>query len=391
MTSVLERSVETRPDLRLVGELAPEPEYGRKPEISLSLDQIITVSQVRPGVNPEHEHLVESIATNGLEYRLSVAELSREKLADYLDFVHEVWGDQTDTDELAPHPNGNYYLLVDGHSRYAALKEVELKRQLNCADEGLEFRPRNVVCQLEIQPTPQRIIALQIEANIQSQPPSERTAMVLVENYEYGRRHGLWTNKAEYVRSCENKFSKYALNQALHFASLPAKARDFAFAGVLPYQTAVELGRQKDLLDTYYRQHFGQGDEDQTQDLTDIWYGRQVLSICNKGLSTAKAKLYIQNQVADFKAYLADDEPTLDFMINASDQAEEYRQQQLKAYKRELAELEAKPLAKWQNAVRLHRAIIGVKPEMDAIERAQERATNAAASVGATALDVQMF
>ncbi len=381
--------VEAGPDLRLVTEAAPE--YGRWQQASLPVDKIITVSQTRPAANPEHERLVESIATNGLINPLDVAVLSRDRLVDYLDFVKETWGDKTDIDELTPDDSGNYYLLMAGHSRLAAINELEWQRQLRSVENHELFQSANVICKLHPQPTPAEIVAIQLAENIHDKPPAERAAMVLVENYRYGQRHGMWSTKSEYLQSQEGKFSKYALDQALHFANLPARVRDFTFAGGLSYQAAIELGKQRDLLVTYFSERFAMSDPFEIDEQVDIWYGRHVLDI-KSDWPVAKVRSFVEQSVAVMKEFLAEDSPEqmLNFMISPAEQARQYRDQQLRAYRKELLQLESRPLVQWQKVVKLHHAIAGVKPAPERLEAAHERATNAAASVGASALALEL-
>lgn len=377
---------EASPKLRLVAESTAE--YGRYDVACLSVDQIVVVSQIRPSTNPVQEELVEDIAANGLGSQLDVAVLSRDRMEDYLGFVKEIWKDETDINELTPDEAGNYHLLIAGHSRLSAIKTLDKRRRADCEDSNLLFQPANVWCKLHHQPSPQEIVSFQISENIHERPPAERTAMVLVENFEYGKRHGLWATKAQYLRSCEGKFSKYALDQALRFADLPQKVRDFTFSGRLRYQTAVALGKQRPLLAGYYRKRFELDDQQMVDRLIEVWYGRRVMAINAKGLAGAAARKYIDGQVASYKAYLANEEPQLAVLFDPYEQAEEYRQQQIKAYRRELATLEAKPLEHWQKAVNLHRAIIGEKPDQVDIEAAHRRLASATADLGIAAMAI---
>lgn len=103
----------------------PEIVLGKYDTEVVPVEELVMLSQVRGGANPESKRLKQSIAANGMINPIDVAKMSRADLETYIEFVNSTWGSHVTIDQyLEREKDGYYYLVVAGHSRTLAVLEM---------------------------------------------------------------------------------------------------------------------------------------------------------------------------------------------------------------------------------------------------------------------------
>lgn len=133
--------------------------------------------------------------------------------------------------------DGNYYLMVAGHTRCAAVEEL--------INEGT--LPANIEMPVKVvkMGSVMDIVSVQRADNLHSAPPKEREAMAIVELYVWGLENGSWSNKKEFLNSQSSQninITRGTLRDALHYANLPSRIRNFILGGAIKYSVGVEMG-----------------------------------------------------------------------------------------------------------------------------------------------------
>ena len=90
------------------------------------LGEIVQLSQIRGDRNKVTTALKDSILQEGLLYPPIVASVSPALLEEYIGFTNRTWGGEANFDDFADRLrlDGNYYLMVAGHTRCAAVEEL---------------------------------------------------------------------------------------------------------------------------------------------------------------------------------------------------------------------------------------------------------------------------
>lgn len=324
MTSVAERELVT-PEIKIFGE------YDQRP---IPVQQLVVMPQVRSGMNPDLRDIKESIRSNGLLNPIDVAVMDEFQLTDYIEFVNDLWGTEVSMLDFEgkQDENGFYHLVVAGHTRTEAIMQLEREDEF-----GQTYA---VMAKIHKVSDPSEIISLQLDENLHSKPAQERQAMAIVEAYEYGKRHDRWATPAEFARLNKDKFSRKVLKEALGFARLPDRARDFVFSGTLSYNAAVELGKSAETILDNIAANFGLTVEDAVpteaeaafQEAYHTQVGLFISHIQGEGLNSTAAKKYLQGQVlllqeksAKLRGELDQDESLFDMsMISADEQRSAY-------------------------------------------------------------------
>lgn len=252
MTELLDRVVDThevaselRADRR--AELVRNPNYvhGDFETVGLYSDEIVVLSQVRPGKNRALDDLKESILTSGLLNQLDVARVDRQLMEEYIAFTNRVWSSDRSIEEFDDLASDDYYyLLCAGHSRQQAIVELEEEGRLT---EAYPIRSKlHAVVSIE------DILRIQVEENTHTTPPIERQAMAVVEYYCWGLENGKWHDEDGFLRSEDGVEAKSGIvKDGLLFAKLPNDIRQFVFAKHIPYEAGVQLGQAGELYMRY--------------------------------------------------------------------------------------------------------------------------------------------
>lgn len=240
------RPEEAEPQGSLPPELRPG-EYGcQRERVELYLGQLIMLEQTREGISQETGKIQDSIKQNGLFYDPHVARMGYKGMAEYVDFVNDVWGARHRIEDLPHDEEGYYYLVEDGHSRAVAITREEMEKARTAYEKwGIETDPSSakVMCVVRDNPTPWEVISKQAESNIHRTVPKEREAMGIVESFYYGQKLGMWKTKEEFINGYGKNYSRDTVNEALRFLELPSFAREEVFGGRLKYSIAIELAK----------------------------------------------------------------------------------------------------------------------------------------------------
>ena len=255
----------------------------RKTEI-VPVDILIMLAQSRDSTNSALPDLESSIeGSTGLLNQIDVAKLSEEHFIEYLIFVNKTWGTElqlSDYSELSV--EGTYYLVVAGHSRTQAVKNIA-KRNPNDLYK-MEVKIHDIH-------TPEDIIQIQLDENIHTNVKEEREAMAIVEAYMWGLERGHFTTKEEFIRQQNGKIKRGKLKRALSFAGLPHEFREFVLAGHVPFSVSLELGDAMDDLREFEMMKLGFSQEDLAEDgVSDVLAKATALRATEVILHIARTK-----------------------------------------------------------------------------------------------------
>ncbi|HAC55913.1 TPA: hypothetical protein DCF80_00285, partial [Candidatus Saccharibacteria bacterium] len=368
--------------------------FGEYEQRAVPVDNLVVLSQVRSGLNPDLKDIKGSVKANGLLNPIDVAVMDEWQLEEYISFVNTLWGTTTSIEEFTDKQDvdGFYTLVIAGHTRTEAVTQLQAEDDLG--------RAYAIMAKVHKVSNPSEIIALQLDENLHSKPQLERQAMAIVEAYEYGRIHNQWSTPTEFAKLNKDKFSRKMLADALGFAHLPDRARDFVFSGSLSYTAAVELGRASETVLDSVAAGFGFGKNDAIPEERLAEFGEAyslkiatlIGHIQAEGLNTSAAKKYIQGQAtlmresaAKLRGEMDENDSLFDMsMLDADDQSRIY----LAKLRQELW-AEHQKIARLANGgatiLRIHSELTGV----DTVE-AQEthrRSVQRVRAMGSTALD----
>lgn len=383
MTSVVERDLVT-PEIKTFGE------YEQR---AIPVRRLTVMPQVRTGMNPDLRDIKESIRSNGLLNPIDVAVMDELQLMDYIEFVNDLWGTDVSMFDFQDKQdeNGLFYLVVAGHTRTEAIKQLE--------DEDESGSTYAIMAKIHKVSNPSEIISLQLDENLHSKPAQERQAMAIVEAYEYGRRHGEWKTPSEFARLNKGKFSRKVLSEAIGFARLPDRARDFVFSGSLSYNAAVELGKSAEIILDNIAANFGLGAMDVVPEEAEVRFqeayhtqvGLFISHIQGEGLNSTAAKKYLQGQMvllqeksAKLRGELDEDASLFDMsMVSSEEQHAAY----LEGLRRELwanHQKIARLAGGGDDILRMHSALTGLstKEARETHRRSVSRLLGAVASSG---------
>lgn len=211
-------------------------------------DQLVSLSQIRGERNVVTAELKEDILFQGLINPIDVSLVSLELLEEYMRFTNKVWGSEAKIEDYLRLrlPDGRFPLLKSGHSRHAAVAEL--------IHEGKLPEGSQIMTKVSEANSAFDIVQWQRGENIHSQPPRERTAMALVESYVYGLETGQWNSEEKFIaiqKKQGRSVTKGPLDQALKYAKLAPRIRNFILAGEVPYLAGVEMGATMEVLTEY--------------------------------------------------------------------------------------------------------------------------------------------
>ncbi len=262
----------------------------------VEVEDLIMLSQVRGGANPESKRLKQSIDRRGLINEIDIARMTRENLEQYIDFVNRLWGTSLDIANYDVRARGGlYYLVIAGHSRTLAV--------LDLAYEHPE-KQYKINCKVHDVKGPGDIIGLQLDENLYHKPPVERSAMAIIESYHWGIESGKWSGKTEYLALHKGEVGSAEFEKALGFHQLPADLRRLVFGKQIPYTAALELGGH---IDTWIHHEtirlgyasLGVLSEEQAANLEEVMKSELLAIIAyiqNHKLNTTASKLFIQGK-----------------------------------------------------------------------------------------------
>ncbi len=350
---------------RVLPDLDANPEvrvFGEHTQKRVPVRNLIMMPQVRANLNPEFAALKADIFDTDLLKQPDIVAMSREGLANYIDFVNRIWGSEIsieDYDHMAI--DDVYNLVAAGHTRSQAIFEIAEEQDIDHV----------VVCQVHDTDDPYQIIAIQMRENLHSKPPQERTALAIVESYLLGIEQGDWKNEEEFVEKKGNKFSKEQVKDAVGFARLPSSIRDFVFAGELPYNAALTLGRGSEKIADYTMAQLGyvmianDEQEERFREAYNETVAILVAGVTNRSLNSTAAKKYLQARIDEYGRTtqkilgVADiNEPRI-AMATPADQDKIYLRQLSREFSQVMHEVATRPVASTEQALVLYAKLAG--------------------------------
>lgn len=195
-------------------------------EIFPPASAINMIGQHRNGQNSKQDELTASIRANGLLEPVSVVALGEATLESYISFTNKLWGRDVDIEDMIPFAEGQYLLVISGHSRIVSCREIDEDYRVRCG----RFEIKSI----------DHFMTLQLHENIHSSPPPERAAMAYAEVYLWKFEQDPTYTKARFAR--ENGISTHRLRKCLYYADLPQEIRDATNSDEISFSYATELG-----------------------------------------------------------------------------------------------------------------------------------------------------
>lgn len=305
--------------------------YGDRIIKPVRLGDLIMVDQTRRGKNSEEGRIAQSIEQNGLINIPEVTILDANAFRAYLNVVYyrKYGGKMPDEvfDQYGLSADGTYKLVVSGHTRTRGMISNEKKRAKKAKEAGYTVNPYDaeVYVNIELNMSPEEILARQIAENFHSAPPTEDVALVTVSHYKYLRDHGKIRSQEDYVALVGGSLSPDILAGMLAYSRLPERIHELVGEKAVPLSVAIELSKLRERkmlqvgLDIYgyeFATQIGTLDSDQDRsdkgllqaiddndfakinDVVEQWLVQQAVYLYNKHaadsrFSASKQKLYV--------------------------------------------------------------------------------------------------
>jgi hypothetical protein len=234
--------------LPLVEEVFYKPEVMRDAELDIRYVQtghLNIFSQQRSGRNEQHEALKNSLREGQIN-PINIMIADRELVLEYLAFTNKTWRSNITEDQLrqlSPRFEGDpdagkYVILIAGHSRVHALRELALDEMRDPDTAELFARVHHV-------DDVRDILRIQLAENIHSSPHRDRSFRAIAEMYMFMQE------KDKQHRVPKGAFARYfgisegSLRDALNYVALPDEVRSMTDDGVLPMGVLIELARAR--------------------------------------------------------------------------------------------------------------------------------------------------
>lgn len=236
-------------------ELSPERTQIKWEYSEVPASQLILLPQVRGMKNAVQIDLNESMDSLGMLAPIIIERMSTERLQEQLWCANSIWHTNATLDDYPEPPVGDEYsVVIAGHSRAIGHIELAKARNIDLAAPACVWRDL----------TPEQFISIQIDENIHSTVAPERSAIAIVNAYYTGLANKKWTSPSEFQKLYEKKISRGVLNDAMDFANLSEKVRNFVFARHIPYAAGLCLGRNAATLHDYCLDRYGETDLDKS-------------------------------------------------------------------------------------------------------------------------------
>jgi|GEM_PF-6442004 len=282
--------------------------YGKTKLLKIPVDKIICLAQVRDDKNEAYEELKELIGIR-LINNPDIGVMSSNSFEEYINFVNKVHGSSYEVEDfLEQNYLGYYCVAMAGNTRSLAMQDT-LKKDSNAK--------KYVACKVDIDPSPEQILQIQIAENTYQKPKLESKIRALVEAYELGRLSGKWNNVGEFRNGKGVGLSRYAAEVVSHVTSLPPLYREFIYRKTIKANTGAALGWALGTVNKYHIK-VGYGDEkagklsptelEEVKKTDQAWLQQTVAHIQNEKLNGPAARKYIEGLVNDMRSFIDGDE-----------------------------------------------------------------------------------
>ena len=97
--------------------------FGEYQYLNVKITDLCELPQVRQKENVKLKELIDSIRDKGLINPLDIALMDEENFKKHIDFLNKLW--QTNINYKSyPNINGTYYVIISGHTRLKAIKQI---------------------------------------------------------------------------------------------------------------------------------------------------------------------------------------------------------------------------------------------------------------------------
>ena len=182
---------------------------------------------------------------------LLCAHLSHEDTVQYLKEYSEFYGVETDVSELRPDENGRYTILISGHRRKRAIRQLISENDLDISKVRAHVNQRDSI-------TFEKALVAQVRENTYEKVPPEEVARHIEQFYKY-----LCSTQPEKptYREIARKLgqSESIVRTALRFCSLPEEIQELAHNKTLPYSILVKLDKIHEKRKEFYEKEQERG------------------------------------------------------------------------------------------------------------------------------------
>ena len=182
---------------------------------------------------------------------LLCAHLSHEDTVQYLKEYSEFYGVETDVAELRPDENGRYTILISGHRRKRAIRQLISENDLDISKVRAHVNQRDSI-------TFEKALVAQVRENTYEKVPPEEVARHIEQFYKY-----LCSTQPEKptYREIARKLgqSESIVRTALRFCSLPEEIQELAHNKTLPYSILVKLDKIHEKRKEFYEKEQERG------------------------------------------------------------------------------------------------------------------------------------
>lgn len=331
--------------------------YGKFNYATVLLDDLVVLPQVRKITNSKIDELIDSIESKGLINLIDVAKMDYNGLKNHIEFINRVWKTKVNINSFKPAADGYYYVVIAGHSRLIALKEIAKRHN----------RVDDMIVKIHDVKSSEEILAIQLDENIHKEVNLEERAIAIIETYFLGICNGKWKDKADFIKKNQNKFSKGILYDALVFADLPKEVQDYVFSNNIPFSIGVELGKMLPFI-VKYESDFESNPEQLEKNIRLYW---GTLLIRMQGKKSIKQMLtLISGELKTMSDYFLSKEEQqqeqLDWFNDGTDrQSKEHRQQRINDYNKALKSLKGLPFEYFVEVLTLDQGLTGIDHAKD--------------------------
>ncbi len=276
------------------------------------LDEVTTLNQTRRGVSAVHGELVESIAgQEGLLYPPLITVVGETAMQSYLGFTRDAFGEERRLEELptlkdptainqlsqlgllAEEASTYWALVIDGHSRVTACREVSRRSQPNIQ--------HLLACTAVVATSAEDIISRQLAANIHSRPSSDQEAHALAAAYSMAKTIDPSLTKTAFAN--KHGVSAGHLTDALSYAELPDSTKDMVAHGAsgLPFTLAVAIAKTRDLITFYHKNTLRDGEDCSIEEIVETELLRFAAWYLQPKATAKKVQDRIKQEIAGLK------------------------------------------------------------------------------------------